>query len=89
MRSYATKPEAQFKRTVCGTNSPPLEATGEEKPMGRASVDREYDAGFIYDCEQRKGAPEDLVCNPFQAALRMFRVLQSISKKRQVGRKEI
>ncbi|KIM47044.1 hypothetical protein M413DRAFT_440590 [Hebeloma cylindrosporum] len=56
MRSTATKPQAtlKLKRTISGTNSPPLEATGEEKPMGRASVDREYNAGFVSDWEQRK-----------------------------------
>jgi len=64
MRNYATKPQVRFKPTACGTNSPPLEATGEEKPMGRASVDREYDAGFISDLEQRKGALDGLFYIP-------------------------
>lgn len=63
MRSNATKPQTNLKRTVSGTNSPPLEATGEEKPMGRASVDREYNAGHISDWEQRKGASEVLISN--------------------------
>ncbi|PPQ86629.1 hypothetical protein CVT25_006813 [Psilocybe cyanescens] len=34
-----------------GTNSPPA---GEDKPMGRASVDSPIDAGHISDKEQRK-----------------------------------
>lgn len=41
--------------TSFGTNSPPLEATGSAKPMGMASVDGTYDAGFVSDGEQRKG----------------------------------
>ena len=63
MQSDATKPQTHSKRTVSGTNSPPLEATGGEKPMGRASVDREYNAGCISDREQRKGAPESTISN--------------------------
>lgn len=40
--------------TISGTNSPPLEATGEHKPMGKSSVD----GGTVHavpDSEQRKG----------------------------------
>lgn len=66
MRSNVTKPQTHLKRTVSGTNSPPLDATGEEKPMGRASVDRDYNAGYISDWEQRKGAVSFLIpAKPF------------------------
>ncbi|KDR80307.1 hypothetical protein GALMADRAFT_242652 [Galerina marginata CBS 339.88] len=45
------------KQTVSGTNSPPLEATGEDKPMGQACVDDcTINAGHVSDEEQRKGA---------------------------------
>ncbi|KAF8966575.1 hypothetical protein BDZ97DRAFT_1917394 [Flammula alnicola] len=44
----------QKRQTTSGTNSPPLEATGEEKPMGMASVDHTINAGYVPDREQRK-----------------------------------
>ncbi|KAF4618702.1 hypothetical protein D9613_010147 [Agrocybe pediades] len=36
-----------------GTNSPPLEATGADKPMGASSVDGSVNAGHKSDQEQR------------------------------------
>ncbi|KAF8903294.1 hypothetical protein CPB84DRAFT_1774445 [Gymnopilus junonius] len=46
----------QSKVCVSGTNSPPLEATGEDKPMGLASVTNpSINAGHVSDSEQRKG----------------------------------
>ena len=41
-----------------GTNSPPLEATGSDKPMGAASVDGSVNAGHKSDMEQRQGMPQ-------------------------------
>jgi hypothetical protein len=40
--------------TSFGTNSPPLEATGSEKPMGMSSVSGSHNAGHVSDKEQRK-----------------------------------
>ncbi|KAF5311036.1 hypothetical protein D9619_008124 [Psilocybe cf. subviscida] len=40
--------------TSFGTNSPPLEATGSEKPMGMSSVHGSHNAGHVSDKEQRK-----------------------------------
>ncbi|KAF9010006.1 hypothetical protein BDQ17DRAFT_1538551 [Cyathus striatus] len=40
--------------TISGTQSPPLEATGEDKPMGASSVNTgQQDAGAVLDSEQR------------------------------------
>ncbi|PPQ73919.1 hypothetical protein CVT26_006545 [Gymnopilus dilepis] len=48
-------PDVQSKSTVSGTNSPPLEATGSDKPLGQASVDNtSINAGHVSDGDQRK-----------------------------------
>ena len=41
-----------------GTQSPPLEATGEHKPMGISSVNNpDAKIEVVPDCEQRAGTP--------------------------------
>ncbi|KAG6826972.1 hypothetical protein H0H92_013710 [Tricholoma furcatifolium] len=41
--------------TISGTQSPPLEATGEEVPMGASSVDRVGEKiPFVKDIDQRR-----------------------------------
>ncbi|KAF5345941.1 hypothetical protein D9758_011431 [Tetrapyrgos nigripes] len=41
--------------TISGTQSPPLEATGEHKPMGQSSVSSEgQKVDVVPDAEQRK-----------------------------------
>ncbi|RDB30683.1 hypothetical protein Hypma_005831 [Hypsizygus marmoreus] len=43
------------RSSVCGTNSPPLEATGEETVMGASSVDKVgHPIEVVKDAEQRK-----------------------------------
>ncbi|EGO29709.1 hypothetical protein SERLADRAFT_379023 [Serpula lacrymans var. lacrymans S7.9] len=37
-----------------GTQSPPLEATGEEVPMGVSSIDQEEPVQHVKDADQRK-----------------------------------
>ncbi|TFK38123.1 hypothetical protein BDQ12DRAFT_735721 [Crucibulum laeve] len=46
-------PSSLSKPTDLGTQSPPLEATGEEKPMGASSVDSGKHHGHVSDTEQR------------------------------------
>lgn len=45
----------QFKYVPHGTNSPPLEATGEDKPMGASCIAGTQQAGHVSDAEQRRG----------------------------------
>ena len=45
----------QFKHVPHGTNSPPLEATGEDKPMGASCIAGTQQAGHVSDAEQRQG----------------------------------
>ena len=45
----------QFKHIPHGTNSPPLEATGEDKPMGASCIAGTQQAGHVSDAEQRRG----------------------------------
>lgn len=49
----AEKP--QFKHIPHGTNSPPLEVTGEDKPMGASCIAGTQQAGHVSDAEQRQG----------------------------------
>lgn len=46
---------------VSGTQSPPLEATGEDKPMGASSVQGEA-VKAVPDSEQRKRASFYFLC---------------------------
>jgi hypothetical protein len=45
---------SNIKETTSGTQSPPLEATGSEKPMGVCSIDGTKPT-YALDREQRKG----------------------------------
>lgn len=45
----------QFKHVPHGTNSPPLEATGEDKPMGASCIAGTQQASHVSDAEQRRG----------------------------------
>ena len=45
----------QFKHVPHGTNSPPLEAKGQDKPMGASCIAGTQQAGHVSDVEQRKG----------------------------------
>lgn len=45
----------QFKHVPHGTNSPPLEATGEDKPMGASCIAGTQQAGHVSDAKQRQG----------------------------------
>lgn len=38
-----------------GTNSPPLDATGQDKPMGVSSISGDKPASPVPDVEQRQG----------------------------------
>lgn len=51
----------QFKHVPHGTNSPPLEATGEDKPMGASCIAGTQQAGHVSDAEQRQGEIKILV----------------------------
>ena len=44
----------KFKHVPHGTNSPPLEATGEHEPMGASSIAGKK-ADHVSDVEQRQG----------------------------------
>ena len=50
--------KSQFKHVPHGTNSPPLEATGEDKPMGASCIAGTQQAGHVSDAEQRRGETE-------------------------------
>ena len=54
------KNKPQFKHVPHGTNSPPLEATGEDKPMGASCIAGTQQAGHVLDAEQRRGEIEIL-----------------------------
>lgn len=45
----------QFKHVPHGTNSPPLEATGEDKPMGASCIAGTQQASHVSDAKQREG----------------------------------
>ena len=47
--------KSQFKHILHGTNSPPLEATGEDKPMGASCIAGTQQAGHVSDAMQRRG----------------------------------
>lgn len=47
--------KSQFKHVPHGTNSPPLEATGSDKPMGASCIAGTQQAGHVSDAEQRRG----------------------------------
>ena len=45
----------QFKHVPHGTNSPPLEVTGEDEPMGASCITGTRQAGHVSDTMQRQG----------------------------------
>jgi len=61
----------QFKHIPHGTNSPPLEATGEDKPMGASCIAGTQQAGHVSDAEQRQGEEKILLafCLSFRVCL--------------------
>jgi hypothetical protein len=54
------KNKPQSKHVPHRTNSPPLEATGEDKPMGASCIAGTQQAGHVSDAEQRRGEIEIL-----------------------------
>ena len=65
-----TENKPQFKHVPHGTNSPPLEATGEDKPMGVSCIAGTQQAGHVSDVEQRRG--ETLLCFRFGRAASVY-----------------
>ena len=69
--------EKPSKHVPHGTNSPPLEATGEDKPMGASCIDGTQQAGHVSDTEQRQGEIKILFASKFVSrhwAIFFFRV---------------
>ncbi len=68
---------SNIKKTTSGTQSPPFEATGSEKPMGVCSIDGTKPT-YALDREQRKGDSSfsNFSCSSFLTQRTSGRVLQ-------------
>ncbi|KAJ3512746.1 hypothetical protein NLJ89_g3335 [Agrocybe chaxingu] len=78
------QPNTTTKKTLSGTQSPPLEATGSAKPMGVSSIDGTQKGGYVLDAEQRKeyfGASDEQQASKKPEARQTRKVGQSLAQQ--------